>query len=576
MFDKIKEYLRIDGNYEDATLTVLMNAAEKYILDSLNKTDKRIIKDERFELCMLLLVGHFYENREATSTKALRNLPHGVFALMNQLDFAEIDEIETVDINGTLYEIQERGTDFIVFMEAQDFGSPTFIKIDNVDYKFEQMDGNKLHFSSLRTFIFSPGELFRQGFMDLPKLFLTDVSNLAGKHTFIGDVRMDISSVDETTHSVLLVEHQQEPNETLIVFDVSTGQEKQQVEVYVDGSTVSGYALQDNEYYKLEWATIPGNIFIKGTGNSLVSYVEPVFEVLNMFTIFDTHLIKKGLETTPGTFNYEGFTYDYTDGVPYIDHTRFEYTKHEIVPPVDQTVSYDLFAVKYIQGDWGMDKHLVLIGSGTGLMSNNTISQHTFDGGIVNMVPAFYEASEGVVARISNVYYKGDFTLKEVVLEPYSVSYDVLEDKKYLPVLSIHNSSGTLLPFTSSDEYVFNTMLNCLIYETPPAWTGSSIRDLRYNTSVLKWVRRDTTDTKYVQLGYNTSQIDNQQLHFYDADNNRIGSAVGTLSGNTVQLNTDYWMPHNAVYAKFAKSGARKVINNYDFGTNIVELGVNG
>lgn len=78
----LKNYLRIDHDLDDDLLLMLQDVAEKFILSSIEveETD-----DERFDYAVTLLVSSWYENRVATTTQALQEIPFGVTALIHQL-----------------------------------------------------------------------------------------------------------------------------------------------------------------------------------------------------------------------------------------------------------------------------------------------------------------------------------------------------------------------------------------------------------------------------------------------------------------------------------------------------------
>lgn len=80
--DEIKNYLRIDGSLDDSLLSSLQSAAESYIKNSIEVDD---VEDERFNLAVLLLVGHWYKNREATTSQNLQSIPLGVLSMIQQL-----------------------------------------------------------------------------------------------------------------------------------------------------------------------------------------------------------------------------------------------------------------------------------------------------------------------------------------------------------------------------------------------------------------------------------------------------------------------------------------------------------
>jgi len=80
--NSLKKYLRIDHDLDDNLLLMLQEVAEKFILSSI---EVKKISDERFDYAVTLLVSSWYENRVATTTQALQEIPFGVTALIHQL-----------------------------------------------------------------------------------------------------------------------------------------------------------------------------------------------------------------------------------------------------------------------------------------------------------------------------------------------------------------------------------------------------------------------------------------------------------------------------------------------------------
>ena len=72
MLDLTKEFLRIDGNFEDNLIESLMLSAQSYLY---NATGKQFDKaNETHKLIVLLLTTHFYENRNITETDNIDNM----------------------------------------------------------------------------------------------------------------------------------------------------------------------------------------------------------------------------------------------------------------------------------------------------------------------------------------------------------------------------------------------------------------------------------------------------------------------------------------------------------------------
>ncbi|MGR3749586.1 head-tail connector protein [Paracoccus sp. (in: a-proteobacteria)] len=79
-----KEHLRIDGNDEDAYLISLIDAATDYVT-AITKVPNDATAPKRYDHLCLLLIGHWYANREAVSEGNLQKIPYGVASLMHTL-----------------------------------------------------------------------------------------------------------------------------------------------------------------------------------------------------------------------------------------------------------------------------------------------------------------------------------------------------------------------------------------------------------------------------------------------------------------------------------------------------------
>lgn len=69
--NEIKEYLRVDSDLEDTTISSILFAAKSYIKNGTGLTENMIQDDELLELyklCIKLLVNHWYENRAIETT----------------------------------------------------------------------------------------------------------------------------------------------------------------------------------------------------------------------------------------------------------------------------------------------------------------------------------------------------------------------------------------------------------------------------------------------------------------------------------------------------------------------------
>ncbi|EKT1335036.1 phage gp6-like head-tail connector protein [Salmonella enterica] len=92
--DEMRKQCRIDGTEDDDQLTgVYLPAAIKGVESRINRliyddavpeTDETgLALDGDIKLGVLMLVGHFYENREATATGAINEMPLAVSFLID-------------------------------------------------------------------------------------------------------------------------------------------------------------------------------------------------------------------------------------------------------------------------------------------------------------------------------------------------------------------------------------------------------------------------------------------------------------------------------------------------------------
>ncbi|EPY2286637.1 head-tail connector protein [Clostridium sporogenes] len=102
--DELKEYLRIDGEDEDTTLSSLLFAAKSYIKNGTGLEEDMIKNDEILELyklCLKLLISHWYENRVIETTGPnFHKLSFSVDSILIQLE-AEYLKIKRSEIDGS-------------------------------------------------------------------------------------------------------------------------------------------------------------------------------------------------------------------------------------------------------------------------------------------------------------------------------------------------------------------------------------------------------------------------------------------------------------------------------------------
>ena len=97
--DDVKLYLRVDTSDDDVLIQSLITAAESYVRQQTGKIKKIVVvdgepteidiaTDELYNLCVKLLVAHWYENRgveKASSRNTIAKISHSVDALVNHI-----------------------------------------------------------------------------------------------------------------------------------------------------------------------------------------------------------------------------------------------------------------------------------------------------------------------------------------------------------------------------------------------------------------------------------------------------------------------------------------------------------
>jgi len=84
---EVKQYLRVDDDADDNQIQALIDASSAYLTNagiSPKKADKPL-----YRLAQMMLVGHWYDNREPTGNAT--KLAHGLAGIILQLQ-CEVDE----------------------------------------------------------------------------------------------------------------------------------------------------------------------------------------------------------------------------------------------------------------------------------------------------------------------------------------------------------------------------------------------------------------------------------------------------------------------------------------------------
>ena len=99
---ELKEYLRIDGDYEDQSLSMFIQSAKSYFENAgvrqpsdyyLSVEGKDVFAQHR--LAIMMLATHYYENRIVYSSgnKSTNLLPYGLQSMILQLKWVNPDEL---------------------------------------------------------------------------------------------------------------------------------------------------------------------------------------------------------------------------------------------------------------------------------------------------------------------------------------------------------------------------------------------------------------------------------------------------------------------------------------------------
>lgn len=88
--EEIKQYLRIDHDEDDAMLATFKGMADEYIKNAVGQIDEN---RQIYKLANVILVGHWYDNRELVRIgNASYPIPHSFESIIQQLRYCKDDE----------------------------------------------------------------------------------------------------------------------------------------------------------------------------------------------------------------------------------------------------------------------------------------------------------------------------------------------------------------------------------------------------------------------------------------------------------------------------------------------------
>ncbi|MFD2446386.1 head-tail connector protein [Bacillus sp. CGMCC 1.16607] len=107
LLDDLKEYLRIEGDDEDSSLSSFITAAQSYLenagvkqpIDYFHQTAEGKDVFALHRLAIMMLSTHFYENRIAITPTTIKvvqiPIPYGLQSIILQLKWVNPDELST-------------------------------------------------------------------------------------------------------------------------------------------------------------------------------------------------------------------------------------------------------------------------------------------------------------------------------------------------------------------------------------------------------------------------------------------------------------------------------------------------
>lgn len=91
MLDQVKAFLRVDGNRDDEMLLFLIDSAKEY-LSNAGVKEEHHEESNQYKLAIIMLVTHWYENREQVTSSIPKTMSLGLQSIILQLKVADRHE----------------------------------------------------------------------------------------------------------------------------------------------------------------------------------------------------------------------------------------------------------------------------------------------------------------------------------------------------------------------------------------------------------------------------------------------------------------------------------------------------
>lgn len=585
MLEKVKNYLWIDGNYDDFLLEAFILAAESYIQNSLSDVDalEQVKLDPRYELCVLILTSHYWNHRDLTSDSQRYVVPHGLIPILQQLDMVAAPQRIEATINGVVLQVKERTAGSIELAQAYQF-SGDFINIDGIDYRLKASEGTSVLFESLiKVSVLNENGMLYKSFNGFKKdalsLTINTQEDLTGKRYQEGQ---NMYLLAGRTANTYVLEPILPPvyEDSMMVYSTSTGALLETIPVNSDAypAIVAAQPIEwsESNYYVLE--SRPQTIILNDGLGSQSEYKAPVYDFNEDYKVLNgSTIIKRGLGGQPEEFTVDGYIYKLSNPVGYVDHTIYSYTK-ELVPVALEFKPYSVYLMDDFNGEWGTEPALVKTGNGEGLFQDSNLIWPSYVIGAEKYVPQFYDnPTTYYIKRLEDGKW---FTTVEPVgnakgvwvLTDASEPSILVSDEIKIPGLGFLRGSATSMTGTTSN-YVLNALTLRLELITHPSFSTYVPTGIRYGSSGTKFRHITAMEgTKVYSMSSSETANTNNVVKFFDSSRKFIGSifmASVPDDGVSPLIPETTLPPHGAFYVEIPFVGEKEFVS-FDASTNVI------